>query len=177
MFFRDVFQQLTDQVLREHTEFGIIHGDCTLTNTMIDRAGRIYFIDARGYFGKTPLIGDVAYDWAKLYYSLKGCFDQFNIKNFELAIGEQEVSYQIAESGWEHLTDYFLQKIPACDKGRLRFIHAVIWLSLASHCWEDYDSMCLAFYHGIYLWNEFIWDGGMENGKDRVVQTAENVDF
>ncbi len=176
-FFRDLFQQMTDQLLESHTQFGLIHGDCTLTNTMIDREGRIYFIDARGYFGRTPLVGDVDYDWAKLYYSIQGSFDQFNIKNFELAIKGQEVCYQIAQSGWEPFTDYFLHKIPACDEGRLRLIHAVIWLSLASHCWEDYDSMCLAFYQGIYLWNACIWDGGIGNGKDRIVKAAENMDF
>ena len=38
----------------------------------------------------------------------------------------------------------------------IKFIHAVIWLSLASHCREDYDSMCLAFYNGVYLINEFL---------------------
>lgn len=135
------------------SEFGIIHGDCTLTNTLIDEDRNIYFIDARGYFGHTQLVGDVYYDWAKVYYSIEGAFDQFNIKNFKLEILEDEVSYQIASSGWEHLTEYFLNKIENCDRYRLKLIHAIVWLSLASHCWEDYDSLCLAFYNGLYLLN------------------------
>lgn len=134
-------------------KFGIIHGDCTLTNTLVDKDLNIYFIDARGYFGKTDLIGDVYYDWAKVYYSLEGAFDQFNIRNFKLEIHDDAVSYNIGKSGWEHLTDYFLSLIPDCDTYRLKLIHAIIWLSLASHCSDDYDSLCLAFYNGLYLLN------------------------
>ena len=137
-------------------EFGPIHGDCTLTNTMIDDKGRIYYIDARGYFGKREIFGDVYYDWAKLYYSINGCFDQFNVKNFDLDISDDRVDYKIGESGWEHLTGYFLSRIKDVDLGRIKLIHAIVWLSLASHCWEDYDSMCLAFYNGLSLWDEWI---------------------
>lgn len=154
--FSSEFQDIVNHIISEKVDFGIIHGDGTLTNTLIDNDGKIYFIDARGYFGKTPLVGDVYYDWAKLYYSIEGSFDQFNIKNFELNISEKEVSYKIAPSGWENLTEYFLRKIPACNEFRIKLIHSIIWLSLASHCWEDYDSMCLAFYNGLYLLNELM---------------------
>lgn len=148
----EFLREKVNQILSP-SEFGIIHGDCTLTNTLIDNNGNIYFIDARGYFGHTSLIGDVYYDWAKVYYSIQGAFDQFNVKNFELKISENEINYTIAPSGWEDFTDYFLNKIPNCDLYRIKLIHAIIWLSLASHCWEDYDSLCLAFYNGLYLLN------------------------
>ena len=153
-YYPEFLQEKVNKIIRDG-EFGIIHGDCTLTNTLIDSDHNIYFIDARGYFGKTKLFGDVYYDWAKVYYSLQGAFDQFNVKNFELEIGEEQVEYQIGSSGWEHLTQYFLSKIPHCDYYRLKLIHAIIWLSLASHCWEDYDSLCTAFYNGLYLLNTF----------------------
>ena len=133
-----------------------IHGDCTLTNTMIDKDNNIYFIDARGYFGSEKVLGDIRYDWAKLYYSIAGNFDQFNIKNFKLKISEYDVKYEINSGGWDELTDYFLAKIPDVQIEQLKLIHAIIWISLASHCWEDYDSMCLAFYNGIYLLYECI---------------------
>lgn len=159
------FEEELEHAVREElfdTEFGLIHGDCTLTNTMIDQAGNIYFIDARGYFGDSEFFGDVYYDWAKLYYSIYGCFDQFNVKNFDLEIVEEcgqedgEVRFTIASGGWEHLTDYFLEQIPKCNVSKIQLIHAIVWMSLASHCWEDYDSMCLAFYNGVYLWNEWM---------------------
>lgn len=158
--FREAFQDSINDLLQKETASGMIHGDGTLTNTMISQNGRIYFIDARGYFGRTPLVGDVYYDWAKLYYSIQGAFDQFNIKNFKLDIGDDKVLFEIAPSGWEQFTDYFLDRIGHCDRYRVRLIHAVIWLSLASHCWEDYDSMCLAFYNGICLWNGLMEESG-----------------
>lgn len=153
-YFQNDLQEKIKELLYE-TEFGPIHGDCTLTNTMIDTNGKIYFIDARGYFGKNAIFGDVYYDWAKLYYSINGKFDQFNIKNFVLNIKEKEVELEIAPNGWEHLTDYFLSRIENCDIVRIKLIHAIIWLSLASHAWEDYDSLCAAFYNGTLLLEEF----------------------
>lgn len=136
-------------------KFVPIHGDCTLTNTLIDDKGEIFFIDARGYFGKSEVLGDEYYDWVKLYYSINANFDQFNIKNFSLAIDHDHVFYEIHSGGWEHLTDYFLSRIPNADVSRIKLIHAIVWLSLASHCWEDYDSMCLAFYNGTALFHEW----------------------
>ncbi len=147
---RPFFRQLL-ATLMTPCQFGLLHGDCTFTNTLINENGEIFFIDPRGYFGNTPLIGDVTYDWAKMYYSIQGGFDQFNVKGFSLDIGENQVDFSINPSGWEEFTPYFLSLIPNCDLHRLKLVHGIIWLSLASHCWEDFDSMCLAFYNGLYL--------------------------
>ena len=146
------------------TYYGPIHGDCQLTNTMIDDLGKIYFIDARGYFGKSQVLGDVRYDWAKMYYAIYGNFDQFNIKKFTLDISDKEVTFSISSGGWEHLTDYFLNLIPKEEASvkEIKLIHAIIWLSLASHAWEDYDSMCIAFYNGTLLFNEWLVEYGNE---------------
>ena len=82
-------------------------------------------------------------------------FDQFNIKNFDFTINENSVEYKIHSGGWENLTDYFLSKIPNANLGNIKLIHAIVWLSLASHAWEDFDSMCVAFYNGTVLFNEW----------------------
>lgn len=135
-----------------------IHGDCQLTNTLIDKEGKIYFIDARGYFGKSQVLGDVRYDWAKVYYAIAGNFDQFNVKNFELEITESAVRYVIHSGGWEELTPYFFSAVPPAEANEkeIKLIHAIIWLSLASHAWEDFDSMCVAFYNGTYLFHQWL---------------------
>lgn len=135
-------------------EFGIIHGDCTFTNTLLDNDKELFFIDPRGYFGKTKYFGDIYYDWAKMYYSIYGKFDNFNVKKFTIDIDTDFVNFAIEENGWTPFTDYFLTLIENCDMKRIKMIHAIIWLSLASHCWEDFDSMCLAFYNGLYLLQE-----------------------
>ena len=156
----DAFQRMTQLAQSTAQEFGIIHGDCTFSNTLIDTDEKIYMIDARGYFGNTKLVGDVDYDWAKMYYSIVGAFDQFNIRNFELTIDDEGVKYSIERSGWEQCERYFFRLLPECNVQRIKFIHSIIWLSLASHCWEDYDSMCLAFYNGVALWNDAFNEGG-----------------
>jgi len=155
IIFQEQFQKSVENKLLDAL-FCPIHGDCTLTNTMVDKENNIYFIDARGYFGKQDVIGDIRYDWAKLYYSMQGNFDRFNIKDFRLKINPDNVEYEIFSNGWEKYTQKVLDNMKNCKVEDIKFIHAIIWLSLASHCWEDYDSMCLAFYNGVYLIREFI---------------------
>ena len=112
-------------------------------------------IDPRGYFGTTEFYGDAAYDWAKLYYSLAGNYDQFNRKRFDLIIGESEVELKIQSSHWEDLEPYFFSLLKSQVQPRqIRLIHAVIWLSLTTYAWEDYDSICGAFYNGLYYLEE-----------------------
>ena len=164
LFNKELLKKLVENNLL-NTIYCPIHGDCTLTNTMIDKTGEIYFIDARGYFGSKKVLGDIRYDWAKLYYSIEGSFDRFNIKDFELEIAKQEVNYKINDDGWRELTEYFLSQLPNANLDEIKQIHAIIWLSLASHAWEDFDSMCVAFYNGTYLLNEFI-------GEDNETETA-----
>ena len=156
LYHLDDFQKLTKYAQATAQPFGIIHGDCTFSNTLIDDAENIFFVDARGYFGNSKLVGDTDYDWAKMYYSIVAAFDQFNVKNFSLSINDDGADFSITPSGWEKFENYFWSLLPSPNKSRIKFIHAIIWLSLASHCWEDYDSMCLAFYNGVELWNDVL---------------------
>lgn len=156
-----VLRQAVMDTLMNAGHFHPIHGDCQLSNTMTDKDGRIYFIDARGYFGRSRVMGDARYDWAKVYYAIAGNFDQFNIKNFELEINGG-ADFKIHSGGWEHLTEHFLTSVPAAetDIKEIKLIHAIIWLSLASHAWDCFDSMCVAFYNGTLLFNEWMDEYG-----------------
>ena len=140
--------------------FALIHGDCTFSNILVREDGRPVFIDPRGYFGHTELFGDARYDWAKLYYSLVGNYDQFNLKRFRLEIGGEggtlatelpagEVRVDIASNGWEVLEERFFELVDA-DPTEIRLLHAIIWLSLTTYAWQDYDSICGAFYIGLF---------------------------
>lgn len=130
-------------------EFCFIHGDCTFSNMMLRENGNPVLIDPRGYFGFTQLYGDPKYDWAKMFYSIKGNYDRFNLKNFRLEITETRVSLEIASNHWEDVADDFLEMIGE-DKKEIELLHAVIWLSLTTYAWQDYDSICGAFYNGLY---------------------------
>lgn len=146
-------------ILKEHypKEFRLIHGDCTFSNMIYDRIHqKVYFIDPRGYFGKSKLYGDVDYDWAKVYYSLVGNYDQFNQKKFALDIGERGVELAVKTNNWADMEDYFFERIDGVSKTKIRALHAVIWLSLTTYAWEDYDSICGAFYNGILKSADFL---------------------
>ncbi len=42
------------------------------------------------------------------------------------------------------------------DRAEIKLLHAVIWLSLTTYAWQDYDSICGAFYNGIYYLEEVL---------------------
>ena len=132
------------------TEFKLIHGDCTFSNLMFDTFDmRAVLIDPRGYFGKTKLYGDADYDWAKLYYSINGNYDLFNRKKFTLDIREKDVELAIKPNNWGDMSDYFFDLLPNVKKEKIKMLHGIIWLSLTTYAWEDYDSICAAFYNGL----------------------------
>ncbi|MCR5530610.1 MAG: NTP transferase domain-containing protein [Lachnospiraceae bacterium] len=137
------------------SEFRLIHGDCTFSNIMLRKDMTPVLIDPRGYFGNTELYGDVAYDWAKLYYSLFSNYDRFNIKHFDLQITESQVLLEIESNHWEDMEEEFFSLLEGqVTKEQMKLFLSIIWLSLTTYAWEDYDSICGAFYMGIYLLEE-----------------------
>lgn len=155
-FYRDKLEQKLEQIKAER--FSFIHGDCTFSNLMIRDSGEPVLIDPRGYFGFTELYGDERYDWAKLYYSIVGNYDRFNLKKFRLTIpdvADEGVSLKIESNGWEEMErDFFA--LTGADEYEIKLLHAVIWLSLTTYAWQDYDSICGAFYNGLYYLEEVL---------------------
>lgn len=152
---RNVFscREEIERRLRQYLpkQFELIHGDCTFSNIMLREDKTPVLIDPRGYFGATELYGDPAYDWAKLYYSIVGDYDQFNRKRFSLEIHEDHVTLQIGSNGWRSLEQTFFRLLEnEVSPDQIHLLHAIIWLSLTTYAWEDYDSICGAFYNGLY---------------------------
>lgn len=135
--------------------FAFIHGDCTFSNMMLRNDAEAVLIDPRGYFGYTELYGDPDYDWAKLYYSIVGNYDRFNLKDFRLSIGENAAFLKIKSNHWEDMEQDFYS-LSGTNPKRIKLIHAVIWLSLTTYAWQDYDSICGAFYNGLYYLEEIL---------------------
>ena len=150
-FHEQEFEKKLDQL--QCGGFAFIHGDCTFSNIMLRNGVEPIFIDPRGYFGHTKLYGDPNYDWAKLYYSVVGNYDRFNLKDFRLEIGEKEVRLNIGSNKWEELEEE-LFALSGADPQTIKLIHAVIWLSLTTYAWHDYDSICGAYYNGLYYLEE-----------------------
>ncbi len=146
--------------------FAIIHGDCTFSNLILRNGKDPVFIDPRGYFGDTKIYGDPAYDWAKLYYSIAGNYDKFNLRKFDLTIGD-EISLKIESNGWEDMEGEYLKLISdEISEKDLKLLHAVIWLSLTTYAWEDYDSICAAFYNGLWYLEEAMGGSGAPESGD-----------
>lgn len=152
------FAQLEEKCMGLPVEsFNFLHGDCTFSNMMLRDDTYPVMIDPRGYFGHTKMYGDAAYDWAKLYYSIVGNYDRFNLKQFRLNIDEDGVELLIESNHWEDMEEDFFSLLSGeVTKEQIKLIHAVIWLSLTTYAWEDYDSVCGAFYNGIYYLSELI---------------------
>jgi GTP:adenosylcobinamide-phosphate guanylyltransferase/aminoglycoside phosphotransferase len=150
-YWRRDLERLLDGVGCE--SFAFIHGDCTFSNILLKNDAEPVFIDPRGYFGHTELYGDPNYDWAKLYYSIAGNYDRFNLKDFRLEIRDDDVRLRIESNQWESLEDDFFA-LSGADPRTIRLLHAVIWLSFASYAWQDYDSICGAFYNGLHYLEE-----------------------
>lgn len=151
-------QRKIEKLKTNCNRFAFIHGDCTFSNLMVREDNSPVLIDPRGYFGFSELYGDVRYDWAKLYYSIVGNYDQFNLKKFRLVIGEsaeEGVKLQITSNHWEDLENDFFEMTGA-NKEEIKLLHAVIWLSLTTYAWQDYDSICGAFYNGLYYLEEIL---------------------
>lgn len=135
--------------------FCFIHGDCTFSNLMLREDGSPVLIDPRGYFGHTKLYGDPRYDWAKLYYSIVGNYDQFNLKNFRLNFEDKEVYLEITSNHWEDMEKDFFE-MTGTNPEEIKLLHALIWLSLTTYAWQDYDSICGAFYNGLNYLEEVL---------------------
>ena len=154
-YHEDELRKMFDDIKPD--KFVFLHGDCTFSNLMLRNGSEPVMIDPRGYFGKTEFYGDPAYDWAKLYYSLVGNYDQFNLKKFDLVINTNDVTLNIESSNWEELEDYFFELLgQEVSRKQIQLIHAIIWLSLTTYAWEDYDSICGAFYNGLLYLEEVL---------------------
>ena len=90
------------------------------------------------------------YDWAKLYYSVVGDYDNFNRRQFQLQITGKQVDIKIKSNEWQNLEPMFAEKFPQ-QMPLIRLLHALIWLSLSGYVKDDYDSILASFYNGIFL--------------------------
>lgn len=99
-----------------------------------------------------------------MYYSLYSNYDQFNLKRFVLDIRNDSVSLDITSNNWENMEDEFFRLLSGeVTKPQMRLQLALVWLSLTTYAWEDYDSICGAFYYGLYwLEDALMMDNSLE---------------
>ena len=68
-------------------EYSLIHGDCQFSNILYSELDDSFlFVDPRGYFGNSDLVGLPQYDFAKLMFALTGydVFDSLELETLEV---------------------------------------------------------------------------------------------
>lgn len=140
-------------------EFCIIHGDPTFSNTLVTPKKEIRFIDPRGYYGKKEIFGNPYYDFAKLYYSCVGNYDQFNLKNFilKLDLKNKVAELKIGSNGYEEVgKETFHSRFSKSEIKIIKIMHALIWLALTGYVLDDYDSIVASYLNGARLLYEVV---------------------
>ena len=92
----------------------VIHGDPVFTNIIINKYGKIKFIDMRGKVGdKLTIYGDWLYDWAKIYQSIIGYDEILLSKIIDTNYKENIISI---------FKNYFIDKFSDKDFENLKII-------------------------------------------------------
>lgn len=165
-------------------KYYFFHGDLNGSNIMVNpNSLEVKFIDPRGYFGNTKMIGWKNYEYAKLIYSLSG-YDNFNLKK------------QIYGETWPKLSKYLpiiLEEF-GIDQYNYQTEYVIlvscIYIALAGYISQDIMKANIAYEFGMknlketldYLEmiknskkkNLFILEGFDRIGKDSNLKYIEN---
>lgn len=127
------------------TSYQLIHGDIHLGNILVENEEdpHLYFIDPRGFFGKTPLFGLKEYDHAKLLFGLSGysIFDTMEIEILDIQNGNITID-------WIKQYEYLFDKPYWTQLDILLFLS--IWLGNNScfiNAKKKITSLMIAFYY------------------------------
>ncbi|OUX64065.1 MAG: hypothetical protein CBE41_04155 [Gammaproteobacteria bacterium TMED281] len=146
---RSMFNDIFDLI--EVQDFSSIHGDCTFSNSIVDKNLNVKLIDPRGYFAKPGILGDPNYDFSKLYYSAVGGYDLFNRRAFKLHFDDETAEIIMPKPLMQDLAlSIFQESFSKRQLLSIKIIHALIWLSLSGYAKDDYDSAIGSFYLGLY---------------------------
>lgn len=126
----------------ENNNFGkkkVIHGDPVFTNIMINKYGKIKFIDMRGKIGdELTIYGDWLYDWAKIYQSIIG-YDEILLSKI--------IDSNYKENIINHFKIYFIDKFSEKDFENLKIItKSLIFTLIPLHN----NNKCIKYYNLLF---------------------------
>jgi hypothetical protein len=142
------FRQMLGKI--KSSEFTFFYGNCSFSN--------LVFWDNSEPVLINPIVtlGNLNCDLAKLYSSIACNYDSFCLRKFRLNILDYNIKFDIMPNGWQDFEDKFFE-LSGADIGLVKFLNAVMWLLMTDEVWQDYDSLCIAFYSGLYYLQDF-WD-------------------
>jgi len=130
----------------ERNRYSFIHGDPNFSNTMYGK-NKVWFIDPRGYFGKTKLYGPETYDYAKVLYAISG-YDKFNADSnfghYDLKNDNLNLSIPALEDFMEGETEVLF------DQEIYNWL-GIIWTNLGGYFKNNPLKAILAYYYGLYI--------------------------
>lgn len=132
--------------LLDDYQYQIIHGDPNFSNILIHPEKKdLCFIDPRGYFSSSSVLGPKDYDYAKVLYGLSG-YDEFNNHHFVIDyIDEHEIKFKINQI---NISEEFKNK----HFNKLhKMMLVIIWLGLAEYNKNNIWKCIASYYHGLYL--------------------------
>jgi hypothetical protein len=138
----------------KHT-YHFIHGDLNFSNIMIHpNSHLIKFIDPRGYFGKSLLLGPKEYDESKVLYAISG-YDGFNQDpSFHpLQFDKMGKSITFQMKGYP-VSKTFLEKYFK----KIHFAYlTIIWLGLAEYNKNNFWKCICSYYQGLYIGTKYLF--------------------
>ena len=142
LVFKSILTKLQDYENENKGRKTVVHGDPVFTNIIINKYGKIKFIDMRGKWGdKLTIYGDWLYDWAKIYQSLIG-YDEILLSKY---IDSDYKKYMIIS-----FKEYFIEKFSEKDFENLKIITKSLLFTLIplhnnKKC-KDYYSLIFSSY-------------------------------
>ena len=154
---------------KDRTEYSFLHGDCQFSNTMYNFThNKLYFIDPRGYFGKSKIYGLSEYDYGKVLYSLSG-YDSFNNDPkyyFRITQNKTKINLEtniVQDWGMmSHLLNLVEEKVKIPKKVLIDIL-IINWFGLAQYNKNNILKCVASYYQAIYLYHLYYFYFGIDN--------------
>tara|TARA_Y100000994_G_scaffold224761_2_gene206665 strand:+ start:1438 stop:4143 length:2706 start_codon:yes stop_codon:yes gene_type:complete len=150
----EIIQKLSNNIItffkKNITQYSSIHGDCHLSNILVDSNENYYLIDPRGYFGDSSIFGIDYYDISKILYSLSGFDEINNKKNHYFIIENNNITVNISNN-----MDNYLFLFTKYNTKILIDMVILHWLGLAEYSKNNIHKCVSAYYYGIYLYQKY----------------------
>ena len=150
----EIIEKLSNNIITFLVEnvkdYCTIHGDCHLSNILINDNNDIFLIDPRGYFGETFIFGINYYDISKILYSLSGFDEINNRKNHYFIIEDNNIIVNINNNMENYL--------PLFKNYNVKILIDMVilhWLGLAEYSKNNIHKCVSAYYYGIYLYQKY----------------------
>lgn len=138
---------------KENINYGFIHGDLTLSNSMVDLDTlKVSILDPRGFFGNTNFYGIGDYDNGKLLYALSGYGEFNNSRSFHIKkLEDGKIEFEIPELIKDGIEDIMEEFSP------IHYLWKIVcWQGLSQYIKCDPVKSICAHYHGVAMAEQYL---------------------